>query len=158
MGKIPEPMSDEKRTQLRELYHSSVSQPAAQCFTHFQDPITAVLPGRAWVLPLLSPDECEDIVQRGETHGLREARDGFKARTSKRTNDFMHEQLSALVGRRLPMQMLEELEATEPYTAVRGLHPNWRVARYDVGDSFAAHYDNSDLLSVDCGEGCSEKL
>eukprot|EP00091_Calanus_sinicus_P012774 TRINITY_DN28566_c0_g1_i1.p1 TRINITY_DN28566_c0_g1~~TRINITY_DN28566_c0_g1_i1.p1 ORF type:complete len:173 (-),score=30.03 TRINITY_DN28566_c0_g1_i1:62-514(-) len=41
------------------------------------------------------------------------------------------------------------VEATAPYTSVRGIHPNWRVARYQKGETFPAHVDQSDSLIVE---------
>ena len=38
------------------------------------------------------------------------------------------------------------------------MHPNLRLARYDVGDYFAAHYDQADCLTVQAGEGKERHL
>merc|ERR1712080_58912 len=42
------------------------------------------------------------------------------------------------------------------HTNVRGIHPNWRVAKYCRGESFGAHFDNSDTLTVTDNEGKRE--
>ena len=43
------------------------------------------------------------------------------------------------LNQRLPEELLEGLEASAPQTSVRGIHPNWRVARYHAGQTFPAH-------------------
>ena len=43
------------------------------------------------------------------------------------------------INQRLPEELLEGLEASAPQTSVRGIHPNWRVARYHAGQTFPAH-------------------
>ena len=43
------------------------------------------------------------------------------------------------INQRLPEELLEGLEASAPQTSVRGVHPNWRVARYHAGQTFPAH-------------------
>eukprot|EP00662_Eupelagonemidae_sp_cell21_P031111 gene31111-36160_t len=116
--RVPQQQTDEQRSLRRERYEASVARPASSVFTAFADPITSVVPSRAWVLrAFLSAAECDDVIRRGEAHGLSKAKDGFTSRTSKRTNDFMDEALSALVSRRLPAALLELLEASPPHTA-----------------------------------------
>ena len=46
------------------------------------------------------------------------------------------------INKRLPEELLQGLEASTPQTSVRGIHPNWRVARYHAGQTFPAHQVN----------------
>ena len=50
------------------------------------------------------------------------------------------------INQRLPEELLEGLEASAPQTSVRGIHPNWRVARYHAGQTFPAHQVTFTLL------------
>ena len=43
------------------------------------------------------------------------------------------------INSRLPEQLLAAVEASAPQTSVRGVHPNWRIARYRDGETFPAH-------------------
>jgi len=145
------------------MYWRHVASPVPQRFggqsgrTLPHDGLTEVLPGRAWVVPqLLSEAECAAVVEFGEAFGLEPAQgaSGVQGlRTSKRTTNLCHPGLAALVGPRLPETLLQAVEAARPHTAVRGVHPNWRIARYDQGDAFPAHYDQADCLTVQGGHG-----
>ena len=52
------------------------------------------------------------------------------------------------INPRLPEALLEAVEASPPYSSVRGIHPNWRVARYQEGQTFPAHQDQADSVIV----------
>ncbi|KAL3909632.1 MAG: hypothetical protein SGPRY_009355, partial [Prymnesium sp.] len=67
--------------------------------------------------------------------------------TNSRTNHFCV-RLCATVLPRLSQSLLAAMEETKPHTAVCGLHPNWRVARYEVGQLFCAHFDQADSLTL----------
>ena len=54
------------------------------------------------------------------------------------------------INQRLPEELLEGLEASAPQTSVRGIHPNWRVARYHAGQTFPAHQVTFTLLPFSC--------
>ena len=71
-----------------------------------------------------------------------------RIRTSNRTNNYCNEELTIKVNQRLPEELLEAVEASPPYTSVRGLHPNWRVGRYQPGQTFPAHQDQADFVTV----------
>jgi len=148
--KLPTPLTKDEKEQLRTEYYENVKLPASITLDHFpEDEITEVLPGKAWIVPkLLSEKECEEIIELGEQWGLR-GDSKTRARTSKRTNDYINDDLSLKIGQRLPEELLEVVENTAPYTSVRGLHPNWRVARYQDGETFAAHIDQADSVLVD---------
>ena len=54
-------------------FTNEYSFPALQ---DFAPGVTEVLPGQAWVIPnMLSDEECEDWVRRGESHGLERPKD-----------------------------------------------------------------------------------
>ena len=71
-----------------------------------------------------------------------------RIRTSNRTNNYCNSELTIRVNQRLPEELLEAVEASPPYTSVRGLHPNWRVGRYQSGQTFPAHQDQADFVTV----------
>jgi len=160
-------LSPEQKEELREAYWQHVASPVPQKFGGeggqelSSNDITTVIPGRAWVVPsLLGEDECAWLIQLGEEFGMTPASAGTGVqgfRTSKRTNNYCNPDLSALVGPRLPAALLGLTKRAKPYTAFRGIHPNWRLGRYDSGDFFAAHYDQADSLTVRFGEGGKER-
>ena len=92
------------------------------------------------------------MIQLGEDWGIGE--EDFKVaqelrlRTSNRTNSYCNEELTTRINPRLPEELLEAVEASSPYTSVRGIHPNWRVARYQEGQTFPAHQDQADSVIV----------
>jgi len=114
--------------------------------------ITTIIPEKAWVVPnLLTPDECDYFIKEGERFGLFPPRKELGVewkRTSKRTNNFCAPELSKFVISKLPNELLEKLEETKPYASFRGIHPNWRIAKYETNDFFAAHYDQADSITV----------
>lgn len=69
-------------------------------------------------------------------------------RTNSRTNYFCSVRLCATVLPHLSQSLLAAMEETKPHTAVCGLHPNWRVALYEVGQLFCAHFDQADSLTL----------
>eukprot|EP00913_Durusdinium_trenchii_P008612 g8086.t1 len=135
---LPKRLSKEEAEQLATTYWNHVATPV----TMFgegggieEGGVTVVIPGRAWVVPLLSAEECDATIVAGEAFGVIPALLASGAvglRTSKRTASYSNVELSALVGSRLCSALLDMVEETAPHTAVRGLHPNWRIARYDM--------------------------
>ena len=94
------------------------------------DTVTEVLGGRGWIIPnLLDQQECNEIVQLGENFGIHHESKS-RGRTSARTNNYINEELTVRINSRLTEELLLAVESTPPYTSVRGIHPNWRVARY----------------------------
>ena len=90
-----------------------------------------------------SEAECEEVIQLGEDWGIGEedfkVSEEMRIRTSNRTNSYCNEELTTRMNPRLPEELLDAVEASTPYTSVRGIHPNWRVARYHEGQTFPAH-------------------
>jgi hypothetical protein len=156
--KLPTPLSGEEKEKIRNEYLENVKLPASTIFDTFpEDCLTEVVPGKAWVVPgLLSEEECEQIIQAGEEWGITADSKGEPGRgamrTSKRTSSWVNEEMSMKMIKRLPEELLTAVEATAPYTSVRGIHPNWRVARYQKGETFPAHVDQSDSLVVEHSE------
>ena len=155
--KLPTPLSKEEKSKLRSEYLESVKLPATKTFDTFPDNcLTEVLPGKAWVVPnLLTEEECEQIIEGGERWGVKQDSkmvegEPMKAtRTSKRTNNWINEELSVKMVQKLPEELLVAVEGTVPYTSVRAVHPNWRVARYQNGETFPAHMDQADSVTVE---------
>merc|ERR1712113_1367445 len=51
--------------------------------------------------------------------------------------------MTQLVWRRLPLALQREVETTSPNTDVRSVHEEWRISKYQPGQYFRAHYDES---------------
>lgn len=127
----------------------------AECFP--AQSITEVIPGLAWVATdMLTAEECEEWIQFGEQFGLGKAQGTF--RTSKRTKNFQNQAMSDLAGARLPADLIRVIESTGMCTQMRGLHPNWRIVRYDEGDQFPAHQDQQDELATKREDGTIERV
>ena len=129
--RLPKLLTEEEKVVLREEYRKYAAQPATlTCDTFDSDEVTEVLDGKGWVVPnLLTEDECEEVIQAGEDWGIGGVVDQRLAgpvRSSERTNSYYDTELSMKLNRRLPEDLLVAVEATDPCTSVRGLHPNWR--------------------------------
>ena len=163
--KQPTKLSPKEQEELREAYWRHVASPVQKFGGdgrhELPEGITSIIPGRAWVVShLLSEEECAEVIKAGEIFGLlpaaREA--GTQGlRTNKRTGNYCSVDLSTLVGPRLPPALLDFIEESKPHTAVRGIHPNWRIARYDNEEFFAAHYDQADSLTLRTEDGSKER-
>mmetsp|Transcript_114339 Transcript_114339/g.356050 ORF Transcript_114339/g.356050 Transcript_114339/m.356050 type:complete len:326 (-) Transcript_114339:166-1143(-) len=160
--KLAAPLPPLSKEQLQKAYWKHMAAPVPQLVGGNGreirvDGITTVIPERAWVVPqLLSEEECAELARLGEEFGLESARASSGSqglRLNKRTANYWNPGLAALVANRLPEALLEVIEETKPHTSVRGIHPNWRVARYDPGDYFAAHYDQADSLTMQAEQG-----
>lgn len=146
------PLTLEEKNDLRDQYYENTKQQASEtCDTFSSESVTEVLDGKGWVVPnILSPEECEEIIKLGEDWGIGE--EDFKVpqeqrvRTSNRTNNYQNPELTIRLNKRLPEELLSAVEKSAPWTSVRGLHPNWRVARYRNGETFPAHQDQADSV------------
>ena len=157
--RLPPSLPHDEKEKLKAEYLASVKLPATSILESFPaDSLSEVIPGKAWVVPgVLTEDECEEIILAGEQWGLKRdyKRDesapieDSSTRTSKRTNNWICEELSIKMLKRLPEELLQIIEATSPHTSVRAVHPNWRVARYDKGETFPAHVDQADSIVVE---------
>lgn len=113
--------------------------------SHFQctDSFVEVLPGRCWVLPgVLTSQECEEWICKGQLHGLEPSKIDA-GRHNNRTKDFIDLDMTQLVWSRLPPELKREVEMTSPKTDVRSVHEEWRISKYQAGQYFRAHYDES---------------
>jgi len=151
--KMPAVLSQEEKDKLKAEYYESVKHPATTTFDNFPaGEITEILPGKAWVVPnLLSEEECENIISNGEAYGLKppaKSTGSVNIRTNRRTDNWSNEELSIKIIKKFSEEVLKTVEASPPYTSVRGIHPNWRVASYGQGQTFPAHMDQSDSVVV----------
>jgi len=145
------PLPLEEQEELEKEYYRLAALPATNSLTDFpQSGVTEVVSGKAWVVSgLLNQEECREIIRRGDGVGMTVGKSPDLApRTSRRTNDYHDPWITRLVGDRLPEELMEKVEATLPFSAVRGVHSNWRVACYGPGQTFPAHWDQSDAITV----------
>ena len=154
---LPSPLTENEKDTLRREYRVNIENPATETWTTFPtDVVTEVVAGKAWVVPeILTAEECEELVQAGEDFGMEGTKSVELAnkeqiiRTSKRTTGWTNEALSIKLKSKLSEELLTVLESSPPYTSVRGIHPNWRIARYAEGETFPAHYDQADSVIVE---------
>ena len=81
MVTLPPALTPEEKEAQRQLYYAAAGRPAEKSWSAGGFPeegVTEVLPGRAWVTRLLTEDECEDVIKRGEEHGMTGAKGGFQ--------------------------------------------------------------------------------
>ena len=134
--KMPKAMTEEEKQSLRQEYFDCLDKPATVTEDTFDsDTVTEVLDGRGWVIPnILSEAECEEFIKAGEDWGIGEedtkVAEDKRLRTSNRTTSYQNPEWSIRLNKRLPEDFLVAVEKSSPYTSVRGIHPNWRVARY----------------------------
>ena len=62
-------------------------------------------------------------------------------RTSSRTQYYVDAEMTALIRPRFPEELMKAVESTAPGTEVYKIHDNWKIARYEPGQSFPAHFD-----------------
>merc|ERR1712106_246364 len=160
--RLPIPLSKDEKQRTKAEYYKSTQLPAKITLDTFSDDsVTEVLSGKAWVVPyLLSEEECEQLITAGEEWGFKESK-SFGAelvRTSRRTDNWANEELSIKLNRKLPEDLLTAVENTVPFTSVRGIHPNWRVASYQQGETFPAHQDQADSVTVQHPEKVKQRF
>jgi len=120
--------------------------------------VTEVIVGLAWVATnILTAQECDEWIQRGEEFGLVYMQSATRRR-NKRTKNFQDQQMSDLALSRLPGELVGAIEATGMCTKMQGLHPNWRIVRYDEGDQFPAHQDQQDEFAIMAADGINERF
>ena len=49
--------------------------------------------------------------------------------------------MTAMLRPRFPEALIKTVQGTAPETEVHAIHDNWKIARYESGESFPAHYD-----------------
>ena len=131
-------------------YDENVKKPAGKTYLpeDFKDgELTEIIPGRAWVLPnVITPEECADWISRGQKAGLHEAKQ--KLRSSKRTAYYVDANMSETIKPRLTAELISNVEKSNPGTEFRGVHTNWRIAEYQTGCTFPAHYDQDSFNTL----------
>jgi len=151
--KMPQPSTQEEKDSLKEEYSKCLQEPATITEDTFSsETFTEVLDGKGWVIPnFISLEECEELINLGEGWGIgKDYRFPHERelRTSERTNNYCNDELTVRLNKRLTEDFLKVVEKTPPFTSVRGIHPNWRIARYRVGEMFNAHQDQADSVIV----------
>lgn len=137
---------------IKLAYETATQRPAQHRFDSAnlaQDSITEIIPGVAWVIPnLLTIAECNACIEEAEAFGLSEPQASVTLRTAKRTKYWQNSALSEKCLAALPASFVQTLESIAPRTAVRCLHPNWRVVKYQSGECFPAHIDGGDNMDA----------
>eukprot|EP00656_Telonema_subtile_P020973 TRINITY_DN2201_c0_g1_i2.p1 TRINITY_DN2201_c0_g1~~TRINITY_DN2201_c0_g1_i2.p1 ORF type:complete len:318 (+),score=71.98 TRINITY_DN2201_c0_g1_i2:190-1143(+) len=153
---VPAQDPPKKIPQARSDYERTIDMPAARTFgaaDFSSEGIVEIIPGKAWMIPnLLNPEECRGIISLAEQAGLLPAPE-FVIRESKRTKDYSNEQLAHSVFSKLPQELHSQLKSEPPYWGLHGIHPNWRISKYESQDAFPAHYDGSDTMQYKDTEG-----
>jgi len=110
----------------------------------------------AWaVADLLSAAECDEVIQLAEGAGMEGSLISY--RTAKRTRAYENQELADRVAGYLPQELKDKIKAADQAgLEVTGLHPNWRLVRYDTSDTFPAHYDQSDSKSIMLKDGSKD--
>ena len=135
-------------------YEENIKRPAGKTFLPKDfviDEITEVIPGRAWVLPnVLTEDECADWIARGEAAGLKKSdkQVGTQLRTNSRTSYYFDATMSSQIKPRLTNDLISNIEKSEPGSAFRGVHDNWKMSKYEKGETFPAHYDQDSYQNL----------
>jgi len=146
----------ERDTALMTEYSQSVMKPADFVFDHskclnkggsvrkitvaMRDPTGQPL---AWVISeVFSDDVCDEVIALGDKAGYHSGKNPL--RTGKRTTNYQNEDLAKKAFKLLPDELFPELEALDGHK-VLGVHPNWRLVRYQEGEGFPPHRDQSDI-------------
>ena len=104
-----------------------------------------LVPGSIWTIDnFFSPEECAALIAQSEESGFEEAlvttSFGAMRRPEVRNNDRViwdDKALAARLWQRLQPLAPSPIDGCE----VLGLNERWRFYRYDVGQTFRAHYD-----------------
>ena len=143
---------NKQRLASRAAYEENIKHPAGKTFlpTDFpDDQLTEVLPGRAWVLPnALTSAECADWIARAEAAGLEKPDEGKTLRSSSRTANYNDAKMSVEIQSKLTSDLISNIEKSHPGSAFRGVHDNWKIAKYEKGQSFPAHYDQESFTTL----------
>ena len=110
----------------------------------------------AIVIPnLWSQEECEAMIRTAETEGIiPPAKAAGTLRTAKRTDNYQNPSWSDTVADRIRDHLSAyyakhaETEDDKYYGSFRSVHANWRIVRYDAGDTFPAHQDQMDSMQL----------
>ena len=105
----------------------------------------------AFVIPnVLNAEECHELIHRAETSGILPP---YKVlRTAKRTEKYQDQDFSDKLRQKVGSTFSQQLSMHAGSNVHQhcgdfyGIHPNWRVVRYDSGDTFQAHQDQMDSI------------
>ena len=126
-------------------YDENIKKPAGKTFLPAdlnKNKITEIISGSAWVLSnVLDSDECEDWIARGEAAGIFAPPSKNTVRTASRTLHYYDSGMSSQVRAKLTTSFISNIEQSRPGSAFRGIHDNWKIVKYQPGQSFPAHYD-----------------
>ena len=124
---------------LADKYFQAESRPATVVFDYRANPSLPddFLDNRAFCLrSVLSPKECDELIALAEADGIVPPQKAAGTlRTAKRTDQYQNEELSDSIAARLHDAFQAKL-ANDDLGGFHGIHSNWRVVRYDCGDSF----------------------
>ena len=141
---------EQTKNQHQLEYDENVKLPAGKTYLpeDFKDgQLTEIIPGRAWVLPnVLTTEECSDWISRGHKAGMHEAKQ--KLRSSKRTSYYVDPEMTGVIKPKLTKQLITYVEKRDPGTEFRGVHDNWRIAEYQKGCTFPAHFDQDSFNTL----------
>ena len=138
------------KNQSEKEYYENVKRPAGKIFNpkdFKENELTEIIPGRAWVFPnALTSAECEDWIERGESVGFVAPRSNVTIRTATRTYYYHDASMSAQIETRMSPNLISNIEKSEPSTKFIGVHDNWKIAKYEKGQSFPAHFDQDSYI------------
>lgn len=101
------------------------------------------------VAQLLSEEECDDLVKLGEEVGLVPPnRQAGSLRQAKRTDNWKSDAISSLIYNKIGGVLSEKMTEASSSGRFHGFHDNWRILRYDAGESFPAHQDQMDSIQL----------
>lgn len=111
-----------------------------------------------YIRDVLTEFECEELVGLTEDHGVVAPGKEFGTlRTAKRTSQYENKDLSNKIEERLKAKISAKLP-DDGLGEFHGVHSNWRIVRYDKGDSFCAHQDQMDSIQLKNPDGNKEFL
>ena len=138
------------KNQSEKEYYENVKRPAGNFFgpnDFKENELTEIIPGCAWVFPnALTSAECEDWIKRGESVGFVAPRSNVTIRTASRTYYYHDASMSAQIETRMCPNLISNIEKSEPSTKFIGVHENWKIAKYEKGQSFPAHFDQDSYI------------
>jgi len=152
---------------LADEYYSAEAQPAPVTFDYLSKPgntpddFLRDRDGKVLAFCMrnvLTPQECDELICSSEEFGLDSPQKASGTlRTGKRTSQYQNEALSKKVGERLKDLLQLKLQETgDGLGDFYGIHPNWRMVKYDKCDSFPDHQDQMDSIQIKHSDGTKD--